>query len=90
MYHNFLIYSSSDGHLRCLHILAIVNCAAVHVSFHSGFLGVYAQQWDCWVLWQFYFQFLRNLHTILQSGCSSLHSHKQCKRVPFLPHLLLH
>ena len=28
------------------------------VSFSSGFLGVYAQQWDCWVVWQFYFQFL--------------------------------
>ena len=27
------------------------------VSFRSGFLGVYAQQWDCWVIWQFYFQF---------------------------------
>ena len=24
-----------------------------HVSFNSGFLGVYAQQWDCWVGWQF-------------------------------------
>jgi len=21
-----------------------------HVSFNSGFLGVYAQQWDCWVI----------------------------------------
>ena len=37
------------------------------VSFNSGFLGVYAQQWDCWVIWQFYFQFLRNLHTVLHS-----------------------
>ena len=27
------------------------------VSFRSGFLGVYAQEWDCWVIWQFYFQF---------------------------------
>ena len=26
------------------------------VSFNSGFLSVYARQWDCWVLWQFYFQ----------------------------------
>ena len=33
----------------------------VHVSFHSGFLGVYAQQWDCWVIWQFYFQFLKEV-----------------------------
>ena len=28
------------------------------VSFNSGFLSVYAQQGDCWVIWQFYFQFL--------------------------------
>ena len=30
------------------------------VSLSSGFLGVYAQQWDCWVIWQFYFQFLKD------------------------------
>ena len=29
------------------------------VSFSSGFLSVYAQQWDCWVIMQFYFQFSR-------------------------------
>ena len=40
---------------------------STRVSFPSGFLSVYAQQWDCWIIRQFYFQFFKE-----SPDCSSL------------------
>ena len=80
-YFTLCIYHSSvDGRVGCFRVLAIVSSAAVNIGVHVSFsvmvfLGYMPSSGVIGSFGNFIPSFLRNLHIVLHSGCTSLHFH---------------
>jgi hypothetical protein len=88
----FCIHSSVEGHLGYFQLLAIINTAAMNIVGHVFLLPVRTsfrympRRGIAGSSGSIMSNFLRNIQTDFQSGCTSVQSHQQWRGAPLSPH----
>ena len=99
IYHSFFVHSSPHRQLGCSHVLSTVNSTAVNLGIQVSFIiRVFFFSFSKYIpnsgnggsYGNSTFSFSRNCHNVLHSDCFNLHSHRECKSVPFLPHSIIY
>jgi len=96
MYHIFCTHSPVEVFLGSFQLLAIINKAAMNIVEHVSLLyvgasfGYMPKSGIAGSSDSAMSNFLRNLQTDFQNGCTSLQSHQQWRNVPLSPHSYQH
>ena len=65
-------------YLACFHTLPLLQQTWEYGYLLRIVIWINAQECNCWVMWLYYFYFLKHLHTVFHSGCIDLRPCSVC------------